>query len=126
MPSAKHCSYFKDLFSVTKESFDKHHLTAAQRSFIMRSVRQIPAAERRYAKWILDSDVADGLLIFDAFPVRPDDAIGSHAAWLAVNTNVGLDPIECRMFATPIASSGAGSTPEWPNIEDVSSLRLPL
>jgi len=72
----------------------------------MKYVKQIPAADRRYARWMRDADADDGLLIFDAFPVRPEDALGSYASWTAMNTNVGIDPIECWMFAMPVALRG--------------------
>ena len=106
MPSAKDCYYFKRMFTASPESFDKHHLSAAQRQFIMKYVNEIPVNERHYARWAFDSDVDEGLLIYDAFPVRPDDAIGSHAAWMAMNTNVAFDPIECRPIITPNAMQG--------------------
>jgi hypothetical protein len=72
----------------------------------MKYVKKIPVNERRYAMWAFDTDVDEGLLIYDAFPVRPDDAIGSHAAWMAMNTNVAFDPIECRPIITPNAMQG--------------------
>lgn len=79
MPSAHDCYYFKRLYPATVESFDRHHLSAAQRRFIVKYVKKIPAAERRFAKWTFDADVDEGLLIYDAFPVRPDDAVGSRS-----------------------------------------------
>jgi hypothetical protein len=106
MPSARDCYYFKRLYPVTAQSFDRHHLGAAQRRFIMKYVMKIPTIERRFAKWTFDADVDEGLLIYDAFPVRPDDAVGSHAAWMAMNTNVAFDPIECRPILTPNAMQG--------------------
>jgi hypothetical protein len=106
MPSARDCYYFKRLYPVNVESFEKHHLSAAQRRYIMKYAKKIPAAERRFAKWTFDADVDEGLLIYDAFPVRPDDAVGSHAAWTAMNTNVAFDPIECRPIITPNAMQG--------------------
>jgi hypothetical protein len=106
MPSAHDCYYFKRLYPVNAASFDKHHLTPARRRFIMKYVMEIPATERRFARWTFDADVDEGLLIYDAFPVRPDDAIGSHAAWMAMNTNVAFDPIECHPIITPNAMQG--------------------
>ena len=106
MPSAKDCEYFKRLYPVTNESFDKHHLSAAQRRFIMKYVKKIRAAERPYAKWTFDADSDEGLLIYNVFPVQPDDAIGSHAAWVAMNTNVAFDPIECNPIIMPNAMRG--------------------
>jgi|GEM_PF-3246631 len=106
MPSARDCYYFQRLYPVTAESFVRHHLRAAQRRFIMKYVMKIPTAERRFAKWTFDADVDEGLLIYDAFPVRPDDAVGSHAAWMAMNTNVAFDPVECRPIITPNAMQG--------------------
>lgn len=103
MPSARGCNYFKHLYPPTAESFDKHHLSAVQRRYIVKYVNKIPAAERRYAKWTFDADLDEGLIIYDAFPVRPDDAIGSHAAWTAMNTNGAFDPIECHEIITPVA-----------------------
>ena len=110
MPSAKGCVYFKRLYPPTKQAFDRHHLTGKQQSYIMKYVQKIPKAERSYAKWMFDEEVDNQLLIFDAFPVRPEDAIGSHAAWTAENTNLVLDPIECQMIITPVARS-AGQSP---------------
>jgi hypothetical protein len=106
MPSAHDCYYFKRLYPATAESFDRHHLSAAQRRFITKYVKKIPAPERDFAKWTFDADVDEGLLIYDAFPVRPEDAIGSHAVWMAMNTNVAFDPIECRPIITPNAMQG--------------------
>jgi hypothetical protein len=103
MPSARDCAYFKHLYPATVQSFDRHHLSMAQRKFIMKYVNKIPPAERRFAMWAFDEDIDEGLLIYDAFPVRPDDAVGSHAAWMAMNTNVAFDPIECRPIITPVA-----------------------
>jgi len=111
LPSAKGCDLFKQLSAPTTASFEKHKLTAAQRSYVLKYVKTITPSERRYAKWMVDPDADnphanDAEFVFDAAPVYPDDPIGSHASWVAVNTNVGLDPIECRMFATPIAYGG--------------------
>jgi hypothetical protein len=106
MPSAKACGYFKDLHPASTRTFDSFKLSAKQRRFILAQVKTIPAGDRRYARWMFDQDVDSGIDVFDAFPVYPDDNIGSHAAWVATNTNVGLDPIECRMFITPTAQAG--------------------
>jgi len=89
MPSARDCYYFKRLYAVTAESFDRHHLSASQRRFIMKYVMKIPTIERRFAKWTFDADVDEGLLIYDALP-----------------TNVAFDPVECRPIITPSAMQG--------------------
>ena len=104
MPSARDCQLFKQLHPPTKAAFDKLHLSARQRAYVLKYVKQIPAANRTYARWMLDRDVDEFLVIFDASPVRPDDAIGSHAAWTALNTNEALDPIECHTIIMPVAA----------------------
>jgi len=78
MPSARDCYYSQRLYPVTAESLALCQVTN-------------------------DADVDEGMLIYDAFPVRPDDAVGSHAAWRAMNTNVAFDPVECRSIITPNA-----------------------
>jgi hypothetical protein len=103
MPSAAPCNYFTHLYTATKESFDEHHLTAAQRSFIMAQVKTMPPPQQQYARWTRDHNVDEGIIVYDAMPIFPDDKIGSHGSWLATNTNVGFDPIECRPFITPTA-----------------------
>lgn len=110
MPSAKDCRLFADLYPPTQAAFDSHHLTAKQRSVILSSLKKVPKSQQRYVKWEPGADPGDDPIVYDAVPIVPDDAIGSHASWLALNTNVALDPVECREFATPVAYTAGQGT----------------
>jgi len=103
MPSAKDCGLFKQLYPATAQSFADYHLTAAQRTYIMKYVGTIPKARQPALRWMFDDQADEHVLVFETFPVIPDEPTGSHSSWLALNTNVGLDPIECRTFITPVA-----------------------
>jgi hypothetical protein len=103
MPSAKGCRLFAELYPPTEQAFTSHHLTSKQRSDILSAAKKVAKSQRQYVKWTFDAEADNGVIIFNAVPIVPDDPIGSHASWLALNTNVGLDPVECRMFVTPVA-----------------------
>jgi hypothetical protein len=102
VPSATPCAIFTHMFAPTQAAFHENNLTSAEQTYIMKFVAKMPASDRQYAKWLRtgsSSEPGYGLIIFSATPLSYQG--GGYWPWLAVNTNVFVDPHACEVNAYP-------------------------
>jgi hypothetical protein len=100
--AAPTCWIYKSIFRPTTESFAKQHLDTPDRAEIMKWVARIPASKRSEIRWmrILTPAVGPHVLIFLERPLEQPER-GGYSPWVALNTNVFINPKTCEVGAIP-------------------------
>jgi hypothetical protein len=89
------CSFFADMYPVTRSSFIAHHATAKERNEILRWYATVSIKNRKYVRWMRKA----GPIVFVANPDYNRSGYGAYA-WMAMNTNMIVDPVRCVTYAT--------------------------
>lgn len=119
-PAASSCWIYDKIYPATKAAFDSQHLTAAERSEVERWSKPASPAQVRLVKraspwavpptasevgsirWMRSSwGPAHSLFVFVARPL--DLTSKGYSPWVALNTNVIINPVECEVGAYPTA-----------------------
>jgi hypothetical protein len=92
------CPFFADMYTVSAASFVAHRATSTERNEILRSDAKVSTQNRKYVRWMRRWH---GLIVFVANPNYVRNPSGPTWAWMALNTNIAVDPVQCQLYAVP-------------------------
>ncbi|HLJ83489.1 MAG TPA: hypothetical protein VKT51_04890 [Candidatus Eremiobacteraceae bacterium] len=118
-PASTECWIYKAAFPATRAAFESQHVTRADQAEIEKWARPASPAQTKLVKaaspwaapptaaelglvrWMRDAE--DGsILVFVERPLFTADSSG-YSPWLALNTNMFINPVSCEVGAYPTA-----------------------
>jgi hypothetical protein len=118
-PTPTKCWIYDEIYPATEAAFDGQHLTSAERKEIEKWSAPASPAQVRLVKvaspWATPPTASEVHLVrwmrsgwdrsIFVFVARPLFTPGSswHSPWVALNTNVFIDPVNCQVGAYPTA-----------------------
>ena len=117
-PTPTRCWIYDKIYPATQAAFDSQHLTSAERKEVEKWNKPASPAQVRLIKaaspWAIPPTAADvhfirwmrsgwghSLFIFVARPIIMKSQ--GYSPWVALNTNVFINPVECEVGAYPTA-----------------------
>ena len=91
------CYLYDRIFPATREAYRRERLTIAETSEIEKSAAKVTSSDRSFVRWMRNLYSGKGFFVFVARPLYPT----THQVWMALNTNIMIDPVECEMNAVP-------------------------
>lgn len=118
-PASTECWIYAAAYPATRAAFESHHATRAEQAEIEKWARPASPAQTKLVRaaspwaapptnaelglvrWMRDTE--DGsILVFVERPLFTEDSPG-YSPWLALNTNMYINPVSCEVGAYPTA-----------------------
>lgn len=116
--TTRRCWIYDKIFPVTEAAFSTQHVTPQERNAIEKRAAPVSPSQARLIRahspwarpptasdahllrWMRDPYRHGGVLVFVARPIEQSTR-GWYSPWVALNTNVTIDPVECSVAAYP-------------------------